>query len=460
MYEIDLTTPSHVHFVGIGGISMSGLAQILLKRGHRVTGSDVRRSDTVMRLENLGAHVAIGQSADNIQPGMDLVVYTAAVKTDNPEIAAAIKRDIPIVTRAQLLGKVMADYSHSVAVAGTHGKTTATSMVAHVLSAADVDPTVSVGGILPLIDGNIRVGDSPYFVTEACEYHNSFHQFFPLVGLVLNVEEDHMDFFEDIHAIRQSFKTFHQNIPASGTLVLQGDIEDLDAMTQGIPADVVTYSVSGDCDYGAVDVSFNILGHGRFTATYKGKAIGDFKLSVPGLHNISNALGVIAAMRALDVPMPAINQGLEAFTGTHRRFQYKGDLGGVHVVDDYAHHPTEIRATILGARNMAIKGLTVVFQPHTFTRTKAFLHDFADALAMADNVILMDIYSASREEDPGDIHATDIQKLIQAKGTNCDYFETMDAITYHIFTHCKPGDLLITMGAGDVYLVGESLFQG
>jgi len=460
MYRIDLKTPIHVHFVGIGGISMSGLAEILLKRGFQISGSDVQRGDTVKRLESLGAKVAIGQSGDNINETIQLVVYTAAVRLDNPEMAAALELNIPILTRAELLGQIMEGYSASVAVAGTHGKTTTTSMVAHILFAADMDPTVSVGGILPLIDGNIHAGATNYFVTEACEYHNSFHQFFPKVGLVLNVEEDHLDFFKDIHEIRQSFRHFHENIPGDGTLVINGDTQALKEMTEGIDAKVLTYSLDQEADYTAKTIAFNALGHGSFTALRDGKVIGDFELSVPGRHNVSNALGTIASVQALDLPLEAIQRGLKAFTGTHRRFQYKGNLGGVHIVDDYAHHPTEIEATIKGARNMDIGQLTIVFQPHTFTRTKAFLQEFADALALADNVILMDIYSASRETDPGDIHSKDIQKLIQAQGTNCEYFETLDEISYYVFTHCTPGDLLITMGAGDVYLLGESLFQG
>lgn len=462
MYQIDLTTPIHVHFIGIGGISMSGLAEILIKKGFTVSGSDVSRGKTVLRLQDLGANVHIGHAASHISNDIDLVVYTVAVKMDNPEMVEAKNKEVPIIDRATLLGQVMEAYPNSIAVAGTHGKTTTTSMLAHIMDSAQLDPTVSVGGILPLIDGNIHAGTTDYFVTEACEYYNSFFHFYPKVGLVLNIEEDHLDFFKDIHDIRRSFKRFHSNIAQDGTLVINADIPELKLLTDEVKGTVVTYSATDEtADYYPRNISYNPLGHGRFTAMHKQDVLCDIELSVPGVHNIANALGAIATAQALShISIEAIQGGLSAFTGTHRRFQFKGDLGGVHVVDDYAHHPTEIKATIDAVKNMAIGQLTIVFQPHTFTRTKAFLHEFADALAMADHVILMDIYSASREVDPGDIHSKDIQQLILDKGTPCEYFENFDEIIYYIFTHCAPNDLLITMGAGDVYLLGEALFQG
>ena len=460
MYKIDLSTPIHVHFVGIGGISMSGLAEILLKRGFIVSGSDVNRGERVLRLMELGAKVHIGHAADNIADDTDLIVYTVAVHQDNPELVRANEKNIPIIDRATLLGQVMAGYSNSFAVAGTHGKTTTTSMMAHILASAGLDPTVSVGGILPLIKGNIHAGETEYFITEACEYYNSFHHFFPKTAIVLNVEEDHMDFFKDIDDIRRSFHQFHGNVPTEGTLVINKDTEGLEEMTKDIKASVVTYSTKDmTADYVAKDITYNALGHGTFTAVFNGNVLGEINLSVPGEHNVSNALAAIGAAQAQGISMTAITEGLKAFTGTHRRFQYKGDLGGVHVVDDYAHHPTEIEATIKAARNMDIGKLHIIFQPHTFTRTKAFLDEFARALSKADEVILMDIYSASRETDPGDIHSKDIQSRIEALGTTCHYFEDLDRITYHVLTNCIQGDLLITMGAGDVYLAGESLLD-
>lgn len=460
MYKIDLNEPIHVHFVGIGGISMSGLAEILIKNKFTVTGSDVKAGDTVKRLQSIGAKVHIGHDASNIALDTDLLVYTVAVHEDNPELIKAKTLNIPIIDRATLLGQVMEGYAKSIAVAGTHGKTTTTSMIAHILTSAHLDPTVSVGGILPLIKGNIQAGSTDYFVTEACEYYNSFHHFYPKVGVVLNVEEDHMDFFGNLDAIRSSFKRFHENIDKEGILVINKDTQALQEMTEGIQATVVTYSDSdSSADYWADKVTYNALGHGSFDLMHHKDCLGRIELSVPGKHNVSNALAAVAASRFFDLSIDAIASGLKAFTGTHRRFQYKGELAGVHIVDDYAHHPTEIKATIAATKNMEKGNLWIVFQPHTYTRTKAFLDEFAEALAGADEVILMDIYSASREEDLGDIHSKDIAERIEAIGTPCHYFETLDEITYHILTHCVPGDLLITMGAGDVYLLGESLLH-
>lgn len=460
MFHIDFNQPIHVHFVGIGGISMSGLAEILIKRGFTVSGSDLNRGSTSDKLRKLGANVHIGHNAENISEDTDLIVYTVAVKLDNPELLQAKAMNIPIIDRATLLGQVMEGYANSIAVAGTHGKTTTTSMVAHILTSASLDPTVSVGGILPLIDGNIYAGNSSYFVTEACEYYNSYHHFYPKVGLVLNVEEDHLDFFKDIHEIRESFHRFHENITSEGALVIQGDTPELSMLTENLEAKIITYSdTNQSCDYHASDVSYNSLGHASFTVIAFGQALCQVTLSVPGAHNINNALGAIATARVFDVNIEPIIEGLKAFTGTHRRFEFKGDLGGVHIVDDYAHHPTEIQATIDGIKNMDIGKLHIIFQPHTFTRTKAFLDEFATALAQADEVILMDIYSASREKDLGDIHSKDIMEKINALGTPCYYYPTIDEITYHVFTHCIPGDLLITMGAGDVYLLGEALLK-
>lgn len=461
MFHIDFNQMIHVHFVGIGGISMSGLAEILHKRGFQVSGSDLNRGTTSDKLRSLGVNVHIGHSAKNISEDIDLIVYTVAVKLDNPELVQAKAMHIPIIDRATLLGQVMEGYANSIAVAGTHGKTTTTSMVAHILTSASLDPTISVGGILPLINGNIYAGNSSYFVTEACEYYNSYHHFYPKVGLVLNVEEDHLDFFKDIHEIRSSFHRFHENIISDGALVIQGDTPALDLLTNQIKAKVITYSDSNQsCDYYAKDISYNALGHASFTVMAYGDPLCQISLSVPGAHNINNALGAIATSRVFDISTEPMVKGLKAFTGTHRRFEFKGDLGGVHIVDDYAHHPTEIQATINGIKNMDVGKLHIIFQPHTFTRTKAFLNEFAQTLAQADEIILMDIYSASREKDLGDIHSKDLMEKILALGTPCYYYPTIDEITYHVFTHCVPGDLLITMGAGDVYLLGEALLKG
>ena len=460
MYKINLETPIHVHFIGIGGISMSALAQLLLDRNFRITGSDIGSNNSINKLTSLGAHIYKGHHQDHITSDIDLVVYTVAVKLDNPEMEKAKKLDIPIIDRGSLLGQIMDGYENSIAVAGTHGKTTTTSMIAHILTSAQTEPTVMVGGILPLIGGNVAVSQSPYFVTEACEYFDSYHHFFPKISIVLNVEEDHLDYFKDIHQIHDSFHTFLENTKSDGTIVMNADIKDSTQILKDIQRKILTYSlINSHCDFYGTNLEYNALGHGAFDVIYKDQSIGRFQLSVPGDHNISNALAAIAAALELGIDVPSITSGLLAFTGTHRRFQFKGSLGGVHIVDDYAHHPTEIEATIRSTANMDFNKLWIVFQPHTYTRTKAFLDDFAKALSLADHVILMDIYSAGREIDLGDVHARDIQSRILTYGTPCEYFPSFDEISYYILTHCIPNDLLITMGAGDVYLLGESLLD-
>jgi UDP-N-acetylmuramate--alanine ligase len=460
MYKLNLETPINVHFIGIGGISMSALAELLIKRDFRVSGSDIGSNGSIDKLVTHGATIFRGHDESHITPDIDLIVYTVAVKQDNPELTKAHALNIPIIDRGTLLGQVMDGYQHSIGVSGTHGKTTTTSILAHILDEAKVDPTVMVGGILPLIDGNVAVSTSPYFITEACEYFNSYHHFNPEIAIILNVEEDHLDFFKDIHEIRASFNRYLQNVKEGGLVVMNADIEGIETIMDGIDKRLLTYSLEdSNCNYYATHITYNALGHGSFDVLLDGQAMGHYELSVPGAHNISNALAAIVAAKELGLDDAAIVKGLKSFGGTHRRFQYKGSLGGVNVVDDYAHHPTEIDATISATKNMDLGKLWVIFQPHTFTRTKAFLDDFAQALSKADHVILMDIYSAGREVDHGDIHSRDIQDKIIALGTPCDYFESIDEINYFVMTHCVPNDLLITMGAGDVYLVGEALLD-
>lgn len=460
MYTIDLNQAIHVHFIGIGGISMSGLAEILIRRGFTITGSDVGVNNNITKLKELGASITRGHMATNITDEIDLIVYTVAVKDNNVEMIEAHKRKLPIIDRATLLGQVMDHYRDSIAVSGTHGKTTTTSMIAHILTAAKVDPTISVGGILPMINGNISVGHSSYFITEACEYYDSFHHFYPEVAVVLNVEEDHLDYFEDLAHIHRSFHRFLGNIKEGGKIIIHKDIKDLSDLIDGYEDLVSTYSASNrEADYYADNLSYSPMGYASFDILHENKVLITLSLNVPGLHNVANAIASYITAKAFNLSDDAIKEGLLAFGGTHRRFQYKGSLGGVTIIDDYAHHPTEIEATIASTKNMTFNKLWIVFQPHTFSRTKAFLKDFAQALSKADHIILMDIYSASREEDLGDIHAKDMQALIQEMGTPCDYFETIDEIVYHVMTHCVPNDLLITMGAGDVYLVGESLLD-
>ena len=460
MYEVDFSKPIHIHFIGIGGISMSGLAEILLKESFTISGSDAKESDLTRHLTSLGAQVFYGQKAENILPGTDLVVYTAAIHPDNPEFAAAKAAGVPMLTRAELLGQIMRNYDTPIAVSGTHGKTTTTSMLSHILMAADCDPTISVGGILPSIGGNIRVGHSETFLTEACEYTNSFLSFFPKIGIILNMDADHLDFFKDIDDIRHSFRAFARLLPTDGMLIINADTPKYDYVTEGLGCKVVTYALENQAvaDYTAANITYDEFDHPSFDCICRGELRGRYTLMVPGLHNVSNALAAIALADELQLPENAIHEGFATFRGTDRRFQDKGTYHGAKVIDDYAHHPTEIRATMEAAENCAHRTLWCVFQPHTYTRTRAFLKDFASALSLADKVILADIYAA-REKDPGDISSADLARELEKLGKEVHYLRSFDEIEKFLLKKCMHGDLLITMGAGDVLKIGENLLQ-
>ena len=456
MYQIDFHKPIAVHFIGIGGISMSGLAEVLLEEGFTISGSDSKKSPLTTLLESKGATLYYGQRASNIKDSVDVVVYTAAIHPDNPEFACAREKGLPMLTRAELLGQIMRNYDTPIAISGTHGKTTTTSMVSHILLEGDCDPTISVGGILPAIHGNIRVGNSETFVTEACEYTNSFLSFFPKISVILNMDADHLDFFKDIDDIRHSFRRFAELLPADGTLIINADTPEYETITRDLPCQVLTYGLENDADYIATDITWDKYGHPSFSVLFQGKKIGNYYLRVPGIHNVSNALASIAVGRLLNLPDEVIVKGLGSFTGTDRRFQYKGEIGGVTIIDDYAHHPTEIEATLHAAKNYPHQKVWCVFQPHTYTRTKALLPEFAKALTLADHVVLADIYAARETDDLG-ISSQDLQKQIQELGTPCEYFPTFDEIESFLLKSCAHGDLLITMGAGDVVNIGEHI---
>lgn len=346
MYKINFEKPIHIHFIGIGGISMSGLAEILLEEGFTVSGSDSKESPLTKKLESEGAIIHYGQCAENISDGIDCVVYTAAINKANPELMEAVARKIPMLTRAELLGQLMKNYKTPIAVSGTHGKTTTTSMISHILLAADLDPTISVGGILKAIGGNIRVGKSETFITEACEYTNSFLHFYPKISVILNIEEDHLDFFKDLEDIRHSFHQFAALLPPDGTLIINGDIDNYQEIYEGLDCNVITYGSSDMLDYSASNITYDEKGLVAFDLIKNGKAVDHIQLSVTGDHNVSNALASIATAELLQIPMETIKKGILSFSGTDRRFEYKGTFNGVTVVDDYAHHPTEIAATL------------------------------------------------------------------------------------------------------------------
>lgn len=454
--KIDFNVSKHVYFIGIGGISMSGLAQILLSRGFKVSGSDRAPSDLTDQLSNEGATVYIGQRSSNISEDIDLCVYTAAIHPDNPEYIRCQELSIPMMTRAEFLGQLMKNYSDSVAVSGTHGKTTTSAMAGEILMAASLDPTLSIGGILPSINGNIRIGSSDYFLTEACEYTNSFLSFFPKYGIILNVEEDHLDFFKDINDIRNSFKKFAKLLPDDGLLIINGAIDNYEELCKDLKCKVVTFGKATTNDYYLTDLSISEEGYTCYTLNTPSGKTASIKLRVLGEHNVLNSLASLALADSLGIDLDTAKSALFNFGGTKRRFEYKGNLKGINIIDDYAHHPTEIKATLTAAKDYKHENMWVVFQPHTYTRTKAFMDEFAEALSLCENVILADIYAA-RETDTLGISSEDLQKKIQAFGKNCYYFKNFTDIEIFLLQNCIPGDMLITMGAGDVYKIGENL---
>lgn len=458
MYKINFNQPIHVHFIGIGGISMSGLAEILLKEQFTISGSDSKESSLTDHLKSLGATIFYGQKASNIIDGIDVVVYTAAIHEDNEEFAEAKRKGLPMLSRAELLGQLMTNYDTPIAISGTHGKTTTTSMLSHIILESDQDPTISVGGILKAIGGNIRVGSSEVFVTEACEYTNSFLHFYPKIAVILNIDADHLDFFKDIDDIRSSFHAFASLLPADGTLIINNEIDHLEKITQDLKCKVITYGTSPSADYCTTNITHNSLGNASFDIVKNDSPAGHIDLSVAGEHNISNALAAIAAADILNISLESMQKGLLSFTGTDRRFEYKGEQNGFTIIDDYAHHPTEIKATLTAAVNYPHKEIWCVFQPHTYTRTKSLFHEFVTSLAYADHIILADIYAA-RETDTLGVSSEQLCAALKENGCDAYYLPSFEAIEEFILRNCQKGDMLITMGAGDVVNIGESLLN-
>lgn len=462
MKQFELDTVDHnkdIFFIGIGGISMSALAVILKNDGYPVRGSDFKAGPMTEELEAKGIPVAIGHRAENVD-GAGLVVYTAAIKEDNPELVRARELGILAIERATLLGALMKRYKYPVAVSGTHGKTTTTSMLSHILLSAKLDPTILVGGVLPVIGGNMRDGGKEYLVTEACEYCGSFLKFFPLYSIILNIEEDHLDYFKDLDDIIDCFRSFVQLVPPEGSVIANFDDQDVRRAVSGARCGVVSYGVeSGDCLWRAENIRFSESGCGIFDITCKGEYFMTAELNVPGMHNVSNALAVVACSQLLGISAEDMQKGFASFHGTNRRFEHKGVCGGAEIIDDYAHHPTEIRATLSAARAAAKGGeVWCVFQPHTYTRAFKLKDEFAKSFAECGHVIVSDIYAA-REMDTGLIHSLDLAEAIAAESQNALYIKGFDAIADYLRQNVKPGDLILTMGAGDVYKIGEMLAE-
>jgi len=445
---------AHIHFIGIGGISMSGIAQIMLKDGFVVTGSDRAESTITNKLENLGATIYFSHDEKNID-GADLVVYTAAVHGDNPEIIAAEKKGVAMLTRAEFLGAIMKLYKNAVGIAGTHGKTTTTSMLAHALISSHMDPTITVGGELDIIDGNVKVGQSDYFVFEACEYTNSFLEFFPTISVITNIEADHLDFFKNLDAIIESFRKFAYLTKGKGYVVACGNDANIIKALTDTDLDIKYYGIGKDFEYHAENISYE-LGYPSFEVWHNNKLLTNLSLRVPGEHNILNALATIAVCDIWGADIELSKNGIESFSGAKRRFEKKGTLNGATIMDDYAHHPTEIKATLKAAKPFVKNKLWCVFQPHTYTRTKTLWNDFVQSFDDVDELIITHIYAA-REKYDG---VTDPDRLaddIKKRGINVRFIENFSDIEQLLRSELQSGDIAFTMGAGNVVEISDIL---
>lgn len=456
MFNLITDINKKVHFIGIGGISMSGIAEILLSKGYKVSGSDRSFSPLTDKLKSLGAEIYIGHSSDNIK-NVDLIVYTAAIPESNPELQLAKSASIPLMDRAEFLGCIMSEYKRGISVSGTHGKTTVTSMISTMLLHANLDPTIMVGGVLDAIDGNVKIGNSDYFVTEACEYKRSFLKFKPNIGIILNIDADHLDYYKDIEEIEDTFFDFTKLIPSDGLLIGCADDERVKNVSKKATCSKVLYGIDNG-DIKASNLEFSENGLPSFDVYNKGTFVDRFSLSVPGRHNVLNSLSAIALGLFLDLDAKSIKEGLFKFYGTHRRFEKKGFKNGIEVVDDYAHHPVEIKATIEAVRNYPHENVYFVFQPHTYTRTITLFDEFVDSFDGLENLILTDIYAA-REQDTGIVSSKMLSDAINQKGTKCIYLKDFNDISNHLKSNLKKGDLLVTMGAGDVYKIGEDFLN-
>ena len=439
----------HAHLVGIGGVSMAPLAEVLHGMGMVITGSDMHESATVEHLRSLGMDIAIGHRAENLK-GAKLVIRTAAAHDDNPEISGAHARGIPVFERAQAWGAIMRGYKNALCISGTHGKTTTTSMCTHIIMAAGLDPTVMIGGTLPLLGAGHRVGKGDTIILESCEYCNSFLSFFPTVAVILDIEADHLDFFKDLEDVEKSFRTFADLVPEDGVIVANRDDENTMHTLEGETRPMVTFGLE-EGDVHAANLTWS-RGLPTFDIIWKGRPFAHVSLRVPGEHNVKNALAAAASAIVLGMPVKAVEEGLSAFRGAARRFEHKGSYHGAEIYDDYAHHPGELKALLSAVSGLGYERIICAFQPHTYSRTKALFDDFVQVLQEPDVTLLAEIFAA-REDNTIGISSRDLAARIPGSR----YFATLPELTEALAELARPGDLILTVGAGDIYTVGEAL---
>ena len=449
--------PQHVHFVGIGGIGMSGLAEVLLELGYKVSGSDLKGSPTTERLASRGAAIFEGHAAENVDSAKAVVV-SSAVREDNPEVLEARRRAIPVIPRGELLAELMRQ-KYGIAIAGSHGKTTTTSMVATVLSHAGLDPTFVVGGRVGTMGGaNARLGKTDYLVVESDESDGSFLKLAPIIAVVTNIDREHLDHYSGIGEIRRAFAEFVGKVPFYGLAVLCIDDDNVQQILPAVNRRILTYGTSAQAD---LRITHSSAGHmcGDFHLEFRGNDLGCFRVHVPGAHNVLNATAAVAVALELEIPAPTIREALAEFRGVDRRFQVRGTEHGITVIDDYGHHPTEIRATLAAARACRFKRVHVLFQPHRYTRTDALMDDFARAFHQADSVHVMDIYAASEAPIEGVTAEALVERLRGFGHRGADYAGSMQSGIDAVAAAAESGDAIITLGAGSVYQAGDQILK-
>ena len=445
-----------IHFVGIGGIGMSGIAEVLLNLGYGISGSDVQVSDTTKRLQQLGAKVSVGHAAENIG-NADVVVTSTAVKTDNPEVVEAHEKNVPVIPRAEMLAELL-KMKFSVAVSGSHGKTTTTSMVSTILARGGLDPTMVIGGKLASIGSNARLGDGDIIVAEADESDGSFLKLSPTIAVITNIDREHLDYYPGIEEIKEAFLKFANIVPFYGCVVMCNDNEHIREIAGSIKRRVITYGIEHPSDYTARNIRF-LEAKTVYQLFYHEEKLGDVELFVPGLFNVYNSMAAAAVGRELALDMETVKRGLQSFSGVQRRLEIKGRSRGITVVDDYGHHPTEIMATLAAARQMWKGRLIVIFQPHRFTRTQALFDEFTRSFGDADVLLLNDIYPASETPIPG-INSAALWAAIKENGhPHVEYIGQAQNTVDFLLANTKPGDTVITLGAGSVYKIGEVFLE-
>lgn len=459
MFEINIDDSKYknIFFIGIGGISMSALAELMLYKGYKVYGSDRMPSINTEKLEKNGATIYYEHKKEHIE-NMDLVIFTDAISFDNEEYMAAVKEKIDLVDRATFLGAIMKNYKNSIAVSGTHGKTTTTSMITEIIKDLDLNPTIMLGGQLKDIDGNIKIGDENLFLTEACEYKANILKYFPTTEIILNIDEDHLDYFDNIDHIIRTFKGYVDNLHGDDYVILNVDDENVETLFPIDNCKVFTFGIKNDADLRAKNIDFSEDGFPTYDLYLKGKKICHVELSVLGRHNVLNSLAAIAATYVNNIPIEDAIIGLKNYKGVERRLEEKGYYKGTKIMDDYAHHPTEIKSSIHAIKNACKGKLYTIFQPHTYTRTKLLLDAFANSFNESDVIIITDIYAA-REKDYGDIHSKTLRDAISDHRDNAFYISGFEDIVKFIKENIKKDDVVVTMGAGDVYKIGEMILE-